>query len=306
MKNKFLSAGLFLTLLMFFGCNSSPSISSNPPEDSTLITGELMEKSILHNGEEREYLIYVPSSYNESANYPLLLNFHAFGGNAKNYIEHESDFREIAEQEEMILIYPQALLLSGFSVWNAAPFAEDNKTSSDDIGFVEILLDDLQETLSIDPNRIYATGFSNGAMFVYALACFTEGLIAGVAAVSGLQLNFEDCAPSHPMSVLIAHSTTNDVIPYGGSSDVASVDETVLFWTSVNQTATVAEESNHDLGDKTVWLYTYSEGTNGAQVLHYKVENGKHEWFDHNLAGQSFKSFVWDFLSLQTLSGRED
>ncbi len=305
MKNSFLFATLFLTFLMFFGCNSSQS-TLNTPEDSALILGELITQSIVHNYEEREYLIYVPNSYNENTNHRVLLNFHEFGGNAKDYIEYESDFREIAEREEMILIYPQALLVSGFSVWNADPFAEENITSSDDIGFVEIILDDLQETLSIDPNRIYATGFSNGAMFAYALACFTEGLIAGVAAVSGLQLNFEDCAPSHPMSVLIAHSTTNDVIPYGGSSDVASVNETVLFWTSVNQTATVAEESNLDLGDETVWLYNYPNGTNGAQVLHYKVENGKHEWFEHNLAGQSFTSFIWDFLSPQTLNGRED
>lgn len=305
MKNSFLFSCLFLTFLLFFGCNSSRSILSTP-EDSDLVQGELIEQSILHNGEEREYLIYVPSSYDENANYPVLLNFHAFGGNAKDYIEYESDFREIAEQEAMILIYPQALLLSGFSVWNAAPFAEENKTSSDDIGFVEILIGDLQKTLSIDPNRIYATGFSNGAMFVYALACFTEGLIAGVAAVSGLQLNFEDCAPSNPMSVLIAHSTTNDIIPYEGSSDVASVDETILFWTSANQTVTVGQESSHNLGDETVWLYTYSEGNNGSQVLHYKVENGKHEWFDHNLAGQSFTSLLWDFLSPQTLVGRED
>ena len=305
MKNSFLSYTAFLTFLVFFGCNSSQSFSRST-EESNLIPGELTTQSILHNGEEREYFAYIPSSYNENANYPVLLNFHAFGGNAKDYIEYQSDFREIAEQEKVILIYPQALFWSGFSVWNAAPFSEDNKTSSDDIGFVEILIDDLQQTLSIDPNRIYATGFSNGAMFVYALACFTEGLIAGVAAVSGLQLNFEDCAPSHPISVLIAHSTTNDVIPYEGSSDVASVDETVLFWTSVNQTETVAEERNHDLQDNTIWLYTYSEGANGAEVLHYKVENGEHEWFDHNLAGQSFKSLLWDFLSPKTLSGRED
>ena len=127
-----------------------------------------------------------------------------------------------------------------------------------------------------------------------------------MAAVSGLQLNLEDCAPSHAISVLIAHSTTDDVISYAGSSEIASVDETVLFWTSVNQTATVAEESSHNFGDETVWLYTYSEGINGAQVLHYKVENGKHEWFTHDLAGQSFKSVLWDFLSPQKISGRED
>ena len=300
MKNSLLSATLFLIFLLFFGCNSSQSILSSP-EDSAFIPGELITQSILHDSEEREYLVYVPTTYNKNTNHPVLLNFHAFGGNAKDYIENESDFREVAEQKEIILIYPQALLFSGFSVWNAEPFAKENITGSDDIGFVEIILDELQENLSIDPNRIYATGFSNGAMFVYALACFTEGLIAGVAAVSGLQLNFDDCAPSHPMSVLIAHSTTNDVIPYGGSSDVASVDETVLFWTKVNQTTTVAEEINHNQGDETVWLYTYSDGANGAQVLHYKVENGEHEWFKHKLSNQSFNMVIWSFLSAYRL-----
>ena len=75
MKNTFLSAGLFLTFLLFFGCNSSQSISSTP-EDSALIPGELSAQNILYNGKEREYLVYVPASYNENTDYPVLLNFH--------------------------------------------------------------------------------------------------------------------------------------------------------------------------------------------------------------------------------------
>lgn len=305
MINSFLYAGLFLTFSLFYSCNPSPSISTNP-EHSTLTPGELNMRSILHNGVEREYLLYIPESYDEKSNSPLLFNFHGFGWNTMDYMKYESDFRDVADQEGVILVYPQALMLDDFSVWNAAPFAEDNKTSSDDIGFFETLFNDLHETLSIDRNRIYAAGFSNGAMFVYALACFTDNLIAGVAAVSGAQLNLEGCAPSHPIRVLIAHGTNDYDIPYNGSSDYTSVDETILFWTSINQTATVPEVSNHDLGDETVWLYNYKERANGAQVLHYKVENGEHEWFNHNLSGQSFTSLVWDFLSAQTLSGSKD
>jgi len=304
MKNTFFPAGLFLTFFLFFGCNSSKTMS-NDPDDFDLVQGELITQSILHNGEEREYLAYVPTSYDKNINSPLLLNFHGFGGNAKDYINYESDFRDVAEQEGVILVYPQGTLLSGFSHWNAAPMAEDNKSNTDDIGFIELLIENLSEDLSVDPNRIYATGFSNGGMFSYALACFTEGLIAGVAAVSGLQLNLEDCAPSHPMSVLIAHSTTDDVIPYAGSSDVASIDETVSFWTTANQTANDPKESRHNLGDETVWIYTYSGGTNNSEVLHYKVDNGVHMWFDHIIEGRPFASLIWDFLSPQTLSGRE-
>jgi polyhydroxybutyrate depolymerase len=304
MKNTFLYASLLLIISLFFGCNSSQTTSSIS-EDSALIPGELITQNILHNEGEREYQLYLPSSYNEGTAYPVLLNFHGFGGNAKDYFAYESNFQEIADQEGVILVYPQALLLSGFSVWNAAPFAEDNKTDFDDIGFIETLIVKLKDQLSIDPDRVYASGFSTGGMFSYALACFSNEPIAGIAAVSAAQLNLVDCAPS-PINVFIAHGTDDDLLPYYGSSDIPSIDEVVSFWTSVNQTATVAQESSHNFGDETVWLYTYSEGINGAQVLHYKVENGKHEWFTHDLAGQSFTSVLWDFLSDQKISGRED
>ena len=305
MKNALSFAYRFFIFSLFFGCNSTES-TLRDLKGSDLVKAELFEQRVLHNGEEREYFLYVPDSYNENTEYPVLLNFHGFGGNAKDYINYESDFRDIAAQEGVILVYPQGSLLSGFSHWNAAPMAEDNKSNTDDIGFIELLIRNLQQDLSVDPNRIYATGFSNGGMFSYALGCFTEGLIAGVAAVSGLQLNLEDCSPSHPISVLIAHSTTDDVIPYTGSSDVASVDETVSFWRTANQTSSEAKESRHNLGDETVWIYTYTGGTNGSEVLHYKVDNGMHMWFDHIIEEQSFASLMWDFLSPQSLSGRED
>ncbi|MGB2370094.1 MAG: alpha/beta hydrolase family esterase [Flavobacteriaceae bacterium] len=304
MKNAFLSAGLFIAFLLFFGCNSSKTTSSTP-EDSALIPGKLSAQSILHNGKEREYLVYVPASYNETANHPLLLNFHGFGGNAKDYFEYESDFRDVAELEGVILVYPQGSLLSGFSVWNAAPFAEDNKTDFDDIGFIETLIVELQDQLSIDPERVYASGFSTGGMFSYALACFCNEPIAGVAAVSAAQLNLVDCAPS-PINVFIAHGTDDDLLPYYGSSDIASIDEVVSFWTSVNQTSTVAQESSYAFDKETVYQYTYSGGINSSQVMLYKVENGNHGWFTHDLAGQSFTSVLWGFLSPQKISTHED
>ena len=304
MKSVFFSAGPFLTFFLFFGCNSS-QMTSNDPDGFDLTPGQLITQNILHNGDEREYQLYLPSSYNEGTAYPVLLNFHGFGGNAKDYFAYESNFQEVADQEAVILVYPQALLLSGFSVWNAAPFAEDNKTDFDDIGFIETLIVKLQDQLSIDPERVYASGFSTGGMFSYALACFCNEPIAGVAAVSAAQLNLVDCAPS-PINVFIAHGTDDDLLPYYGSSDIVSIDEVVSFWTSVNQTSTVAQESSYAFDKETVYQYTYSGGINSSQVMLYKVENGNHGWFTHDLAGQSFTSVLWGFLSPQKISTHED
>jgi polyhydroxybutyrate depolymerase len=286
-----------ISMMIFIGCNTSQNDAGEPNDNLTPTSG-LSAQTLQHNGQKREYQLYLPNSYNEETAHPVLLNFHGFGGNAKDYFTFESDFQEVADQEGVILVYPQALLLSGFSVWNAAPFAEDNKTDFDDIGFIETLIVDLKEQLSIDPERVYAAGFSTGGMFGYALACFSNEPIAGVAAVSATQLNLVDCAPS-PTNAFIAHGTADDVLPYNGSSDIASIDEVVSFWTSLNQTSTVAQENSYAFGKETVYLHTYTEGINNTQVMHYKVENGDHGWFNHEIEGQSFTSLLWGFLTSQ-------
>ena len=91
MKNTFLYASLLLIISLFFGCNSSQTTSSIS-EDSALIPGELITQNILHNEGEREYQLYLPSSYNEGTAYPVLLNFHGFGGNAKDYFAYDNSF----------------------------------------------------------------------------------------------------------------------------------------------------------------------------------------------------------------------
>ena len=75
-----------------------------------------------------------------------------------------------------------------------------------------------------------------------------------------------------------------------------------LFWTSVNQTSTVAQESSYAFDKETVYQYTYS-GESITLAMLYKVENGNHGWFDHEIRGQSFTYLIWDFLSTQILVG---
>ena len=56
-------------------------------------------RSITHDGLNREYIVYVPNSYNGSSSVPLLLNFHGFGGSASEYTESQYWNGEVPEQE---------------------------------------------------------------------------------------------------------------------------------------------------------------------------------------------------------------
>ena len=54
----------------------------------------------------------------------------------------------------------------------------------DDVAFTNRLIDDIVRDYRIDPNRIHATGWSNGALMSDYLACVLSDRIASVAAVA--------------------------------------------------------------------------------------------------------------------------
>ena len=155
-------------------------------------------QTIVHDGLNREYVLYIPNSYDGTSSVPLMLNFHGFGGSASDYMQ-EADMRSLAETDTFILIYPQGSCLDGLSHWNACPLGGDNKSNADDFGFIESMITEISSQYNVDMERIYAAGYSNGGMMAYGLANYKSDLIAAVASVSGVML---DCTgpTSHPAS----------------------------------------------------------------------------------------------------------
>ena len=79
--------------------------------------------------------------------------------------------RSIADTANFILVYPQGSLLDGGTThWNSMPPSDDNKSSADDFGFIDTLIDEISSNYNIDSTRIYASGFSNGGDFSDSLA----------------------------------------------------------------------------------------------------------------------------------------
>jgi len=55
--------------------------------------------TLSHDNITREYILFVPQSYNNQA-VPLLFNFHGFGDTAEQYINY-ADMRSLAESEQI-------------------------------------------------------------------------------------------------------------------------------------------------------------------------------------------------------------
>ena len=255
----------------------------------------LISKTMMYDNENREYLIYIPSSYSNDRSTPILFAFHGFGG-YNQYFINDADFRNLADQYNFIAVYPQGLVCNDGTTWNTHPPGGDNKCSQDDIGFFAALLYEISGNYNVDSGKVFLTGYSNGADFSFSMACYQSTLVTAIAPVSGLMPmnDSSECQPSHATSVMIFNGTIDYSRPYSGIAGyMMGVDQTVAYWSQYNNTD--SSPQTNIVGD--IQNYTYLNGDNNTTVDLFKIINGDHDWFNLSYNGNSMEELMWNFFS---------
>ena len=288
-----------VALTSLFSCSGNDDVPLDAPDASGLFT-----RTISHNGITREYIVYVPDSYGGDVRVPLMLNFHGYGQRATRYLRF-ADMRSLANSGKFILVYPQGTLLGGNTHWNAGLKTDGNKSDADDFGFVEALIDEVSSDYNIDPARVYACGYSNGAFFAYALACYHSDKIAAIGSVSGTMMEetFNNCSPSHPTAMINIHGTSDAIVPYGGAEGLKSIDDVLAYWTGFNNTGATPTVNRITDGATTIERHSYTDGNKNTSVEHYKVINGDHVWFDIDYDGANTSALIWNYVSRYDIDG---
>ena len=230
-----------------------------------------------------------------------MMVFHGFGGSAGEFMM-DADLRSRAERDSFLLVYPQGSCIEGYSHWNTCPTGGNNTSTAEDFGFVETLIDRIDNEFNLNRERIYAAGYSNGGMMAYGLAHYKSDLIAAIGSVSGAML---DCygSTNHPMPVVLLHGTQDDVLPYDGNTELASVQTTLDYWINFNNTSTSPSVTTDNSGALSVQQSVYSGGDNGVNVEHYRYQGGEHVWFDATYQGRNASELVWNFVSRYDING---
>ena len=289
----------FLSILLILSCSSETNEDSS--SSNNVVYGEAVLQTLSHNAVTREYLIYIPNSYNGNTRLPLMFNFHGYGGRVEYYI-NDADMRPLAELENFILVYPQGTLLNGNPHWNPSLPSSDNKSSADDLGFIEKLIEKLARDYAIDLTRVYSCGYSSGSFFSYGLACHHSDKIAAIGSVAGTMLG-TNCNPSRPVSMINLHGTSDVVVPYNGNQGYSPIPEVLTYWINFNQTDTNAIRSTYNDNGRTIEHYAYLNGSNGTAVQHYKIVGGGHDWFNFNYHNSNTSRLIWDFVSKYNING---
>ncbi|MEK6481949.1 fasciclin domain-containing protein [Catalinimonas sp. 4WD22] len=279
--------------------------------------GMVYEKTIQVDGVEREYLLYVPSTYSGQEEWPLVLNFHGFNSGPSQQLEI-SQMNALADAESFLVAYPQGLLVTISVLSETGPGwfipvpeieAEENQ---DDQAFVDGLIDLLDDEFSIDLSRIHATGWSMGSMMSSYLACALSEKIASVGGVGGAipELAIANCDSNRPFSVLSIHGTADPIVPYEGVPDfIPPADIASALWANQNnceQEPIITELPDEDTEDgSTVTRFDYPNCDEDTEVVLYRINEGGHTWpgggplpeFLGNINRDiNASAIIWDFF----------
>ena len=304
-----------LALILSTSCdNEEARIDDTENENSSVFIG-LNNISTTFDNLSRSYHIYVPASYSDTEPIPIVFNLHGGASTAIGYLNSIGNMRPIADTANFIIIYPQATTdSSGNPTWHLG--GENSKsTSVDDVGFVSHIIDEVSSIYSVDLERVYVTGFSNGGYLAYEIACLLSNKIAGIGSVAGHMFidTYNYCDPSHPTPLINIHGTEDF---YDGIAGYY-LDQNLSnrYWTEYNNTdpdpvITYIENTNTQDGS-TVELHSWLNGDNGISVVHFKVMGGGHSY--PNLNPSSSKGYengdidsnseIWNFLSRYDING---
>ena len=233
--------------------------------------------TIVSSGQKREYLLYVPPSYDRTTPTPLVISMHGAGGWPAQQM-NLSGWNRLAESHGFIVVYPSGAEGAGPRIWRMDRGAGLMR----DVRFISELIDTLAAAYNIDPTRIYANGLSNGGGMAFVLSCTLSDRIAAVGMVAAAQLlPWSWCTDHRPVPMIEFHGTADPVTPYnGGRTWVApepfpSIPAWTANWARRNRCGTNPVDS---VVAADVTRVAYANCADDAAVVLYTVQGGGHSW----------------------------
>jgi polyhydroxybutyrate depolymerase len=233
--------------------------------------------TIVSSGQKREYLLYVPRSYDRTKPTPLLISMHGAAGWPAAQME-TSQWNKVADEHGFIVVYPSGIGGAGPRIWHV----DRGAGLKPDVRFISELIDTLEAAYNIEPTRIYADGLSNGGGMAFVLSCTLSDRIAAVGMVAAAQsLPWSWCTDHRAVPMIAFHGTADRVTPYNGGTSWVSprpfpdVSTWAANWARRNRCGANPGDS---VVAADVTRLEYTNCADDAAVVLYTVRGGGHTW----------------------------
>jgi len=239
---------------------------------------------VQHESYYRCWDIYVPEGLVGSV--PLVIDLHGWTSNPSDQ-RAISGFDSLADSEGFIIIWPYGLCNSWNSGEACCPPASEEQI--DDVGFIRKLVDQVAGRYSIDLNRIYLTGLSNGCSMAQRLANEASDIIAAAACMS-LHLLVSADPEYTPVSVMTLLGTDDDLYHPG---DMPGAIDNLDTWKSMNNCTGTYTETWRS-GNSFAWTYENCE--NSTEVSLVTIDGGSHVLYEGDGTDVNTARLAWDFM----------
>lgn len=229
------------------------------------------------DGVKRNVLVLSPKGIDPAEQLPAVIALHGMGVTARA-MSTVADWSDAVASDRFIAAFPQGVDNS----WNLGPCCPPASLRGvDDMAFLDAVVNELRSDARVQNDRLYLTGFSNGALMVYAFTCARPDVFAAVAPMAGS--NVTGCVPSRPVSLLHQHGDVDLVVPYAGGIALGSLVSSAPFPPVESSVASWAE-ADGCVGDPIVETVgsvrrtTWQDCVDDTEVRLVRVAGKGHDW----------------------------
>lgn len=230
---------------------------------------------------DRSYRIDLPANPQGA---PIIIGLHGGGGSADQFAR-SSGLSRPANRQGYAVIYPEGT--GRAATWNGGyccGSAQRNRV--DDMAFLDAVIADATRRFGLNPERLYLTGMSNGAIMAETYAARHPGRVRAVAGVAGT-MDTGRIRVKGPVPLLHIHGTADAMVPYAGGlgdssltrtnfASVASVEAAFLApFPMLARTEHVIDPAADGMR---VIERNYADGRGRVQVRIQTIEGGGHAW----------------------------
>jgi polyhydroxybutyrate depolymerase len=187
---------------------------------TVLIAGPVWaeQRKLMTPDGERDYLIVTPQTVEGTTLLSVVIAAHGGLGNGPNFAK-VTGLAEKVVSRGGIGVFPNGTgVIKNHYTWNAAEnecCGEGMKNHIKDVSFIDHLIDEVIAKYQANPNCIFVTGESNGAILTHRLGIELSDKIAAIAPVAG-GLFGDEAKPANPVSAIIINGAQDENVPPGG------------------------------------------------------------------------------------------
>lgn len=267
-------------------------------------------------GHLRELIVSVPTASPPTSGYPVVIMLHGTSGD-KDVFYNAHGWKALGEQENFITVFPSALswcffdegiqkqntkFVCGELIEKVCP--SDSADLVDDVAFLREIISRLGDTLSINHEKIFISGFSNGGCMTHKTSMLAGDLFKAAGAAAGPYHAIDSLTPEFRIPIWFIVGTQDDrfivppyaEIPFGADSSLFYFNKTLnraLVSQGLTTTYTVFETP-------LTKSFTFSECQPGVTCAPYRMTLIKalgHQYPNGNNHPFDAPVLFWDFFN---------